>query len=204
MGYNNTCPEYFLNGKKLECVSEGKDLGVIVSDDLKWEQQCSQTVAKANKVLGLIKRNFIDRSKEAIIPLFKSLVRPHLEYCCQIWNPHYIKDIKLVEGVQRRATKIVWGMENLDYEERLNRLGLMRLDRSRVRSDLLETFKIINEYYDLTVATFFKFNDAGRREHSKNLFKRRSRLDIRKYVCKPNCGKMECFTRQLYDMYYIK
>ena len=145
----------FLMEKKLECVSEGKDLGVIVSDDLKWEQQCSQTVAKANKVLGLIKRNFIDRSKEAIIPLFKSLVRPHLEYCCQIWNPHYIKDIKLVEGVQRRATKIVWGMENLDYEERLNRLGLMRLDRSRVRSDLLETFKIINEYYDLTVDTFF-------------------------------------------------
>ena len=61
----------------------------------------------------------------------------------------------MVEGVQRRATKIVWGMENLDYEERLNRLGLMRLDRSRVRSDLLETFKIINEYYDLTVDTFF-------------------------------------------------
>ena len=119
----------------MECVSKEKDLGVILSDDLKWEQQCSQTVAKANKVLGLIKRNFTDRSKETIIPLF----RPHLEYCCPIWNPHYIKDIKLVEGVQRRATKIVWGMENLDYEERLNRLGLMRLDRRRVRSCLLYT-----------------------------------------------------------------
>jgi len=66
-------------------VSEEKDFGVIVSDDLKWEQQCSQTVAKANKVFGLIKRNFSDRSKETIIPLFKSLVRPHLEYCCPIW-----------------------------------------------------------------------------------------------------------------------
>ena len=52
-----------------------------------------------------------------------------------------IKDIKLVEGVQRRATKIVWGMENLHYEEKLKRLGLMRLDRRRVRSDLLETFR---------------------------------------------------------------
>jgi len=91
----------------LECVSEEKDLGVIVSDDLKWEQQRSQTVAKANKILGLIKRNFTDRSNETIIPLFKSLVRPHLEYCCPIWNPHYITDIKLAEGVQRRATKIV-------------------------------------------------------------------------------------------------
>ena len=71
-------------------MSEEKDLGVVVSNDLKWEQQCSQTVAKANKVLGLIKRNFTDRSKETIILLFKSLVRPHVEYCCPIWNPHYI------------------------------------------------------------------------------------------------------------------
>jgi len=84
-------------------------------------KQCSQTVAKANKVLGLIKRNFTNRSKETIIPLYKSLVRPHLEYCCPIWNPHYIKDIKLVEGVQRRATKLVCGMENLHYEERLKK-----------------------------------------------------------------------------------
>ena len=64
----------------------------------------------------------------------------------------------MVEGVQRRASKIVWGMENLDYKERLNRLGLMRLDRRRVRSDLLETFKIINEYYNLTADTFFKYS----------------------------------------------
>jgi len=69
MGYNNTCPEYFLNGTKLESVSEQKDFGVFISDDLKWDKQCSQVVAKANKVLGLIKRNFTDRSRETIIPL---------------------------------------------------------------------------------------------------------------------------------------
>jgi len=81
-------------------------------------------------------------------------VRPHLEYCCPIWNPHYIKAIKLVEGVQRRATKLVWGMENLHYEERLKKLGLMHLDRRILRSDLLEIFKTINGYYDLTYDTF--------------------------------------------------
>jgi len=133
LGYNNTCPEYFLNGTKLENVNEEKDLGVIVSDDLKWEKQCSQTAAKANKVLGLIKRNFTDRSKETI-PLYKSLVRPHLEYCCPVRNPHYIKDIKLLEGVQHCATKLVWGTENSHYEEeRFKKLGLMCLDRRRVR-----------------------------------------------------------------------
>jgi len=58
----------------------------------------------------------------------------------------------------------------------------MRLDRRTVRSDLLETFKIINGHYDLTLDTFFKFDDAGRRGHRKKLFKRKSRLDIRKYV----------------------
>jgi len=60
----------------------------------------------------------------------------------------------LVEGVQRRAAKLVWGMDNLHYEERLKKLGLMRLDRRRVRRDLLDTFKIINGYYDLTYDTF--------------------------------------------------
>ena len=59
----------------------------------------------------------------------------------------------------------------------------MHLDRRRMRSDLLETFKIIDGYYDLTFDTFFKFDDAERRGHSKKLFKRRSRLDMRKYVC---------------------
>ena len=78
MGYNNTCSEYLLNGTKLESVSEEKDLGVFISDDLKWDKQCGQAVAKANKVVGLIKRNFTDRSKETIIPLYKSLVRPSL------------------------------------------------------------------------------------------------------------------------------
>jgi len=98
-----------MNDVQLECVSEEKDLGVIISGDLKWEKECSEAVKKANRMLGMIKRIFIDRSKEIIISLYKSLVKPHLEYCCQIWSPYYKKDIKLIEGVQRRATKLVTG-----------------------------------------------------------------------------------------------
>ena len=77
------------------------------------ETLCSAAVSKANRILGMIKRNFTDRSKEVIIPLYKSPVKPHLEYCCQIWNPNYSKDIDLVEDVQRRATKFITGMHNL-------------------------------------------------------------------------------------------
>jgi len=92
----------------------------------------------------MIKRNFFDRSKETIIPLYKSLVRRHLEYCCQIWNPYYKKDIKLIEGVQRRATKLVAGMQDFNYNDKLKILGLQRLEERRMRSDLIETFKIVN------------------------------------------------------------
>ena len=102
MGYNNRLAEYHMNDVKLECVSHENDLGVIISEHLKCEKQCSEAARKAKRMLGMIKRNFIDRSKETIIQLYKSLVRPHLEYCCQIWSPYYYKkDIKLIEGVQR-------------------------------------------------------------------------------------------------------
>jgi len=70
-------------------------------------------------MLGEIKRNFTDRSKETIMPLYKSLVRPHLEYCVPIWSPYYRKDIELVEGVQRRATKLIDGVRNSHYKEHI-------------------------------------------------------------------------------------
>jgi len=78
---------------------------------------------------------------ETVLPLYKSLVKPHLEYCCQEWSPHYTKDIKLLEGVQLRATKYIKVMENLHYEERLRHLGLMSLETRRIRGDLIEVFK---------------------------------------------------------------
>ena len=95
-----------------------------MSKDLKWDKQCSQAVKKANRMLGVIKRNFTDRSKETIMPLYKSVVRPHLEYCVPIWSPHYQKDIELIEGVQRRATKLIDEVKNLHYEERIKKLNL--------------------------------------------------------------------------------
>ena len=76
-----------------------------MSDNLKWDKQCSEAVIKANRILGMIKRNFADNSKETIIPLYKSLVRPHLEYCWYRCGAHIITDMKLLEGVQRRATR---------------------------------------------------------------------------------------------------
>ena len=109
----------------------------IVTDDLKWDKQCVAVVKKANKLLGMIKSNFIDRSKATILALYKSLIRPLLEYCIQVWNPHLAKDIKLIELVfKRRATKLVHGTENWKYDDRLKFLGLARLDK-RTRGKVL-------------------------------------------------------------------
>ena len=73
-----------MDSVQLQVVNEEKDLGVLVTDDLKWENQCVATVKQANKVLGMIKRSLTDRTKETIMALYKPLVRPHLEYCVQI------------------------------------------------------------------------------------------------------------------------
>jgi len=106
----------------LQLVNEEKDFGVTVSADMKWERQCIEAVKSANKMLGLIIRNFQDKSKDTVMPLYKSLVRPHLEYCCQVWSPYLSKDINLIEGVQRslrRATKLIKDIRHLSYDERL-------------------------------------------------------------------------------------
>ena len=88
-----------------------------MSADLKWDKQCIATVKKTNKILGMIKRNFVDRSKETVMASYKSLVRPHLEYCMQVWILYLVKDIKLIEGVQWQAMKLVQGIGNLRRDD---------------------------------------------------------------------------------------
>ena len=166
---------------QLQEVSEEKDLGIIVSDDLKWDKQCTAAVKQANRILGMIKRNFVDSLKETILALYKSLVRPHLEYCIPVWNPYLVKDVKLIEGVQRRATEMIQESQHWKYDDRLNYLRLMRLER-RVRNDLIETFNITKGMYDVNKEVFFELDDSGGRGHEQKMFQKRFRLDIRKFV----------------------
>ena len=80
------------------------------------------------------------------------------------------------------ASKLIDDVRNLHYEERIKRLNLMTLEKRRLRSDLIETFKIINDCYNLKSGLFFTYDEGLRRDHSKKLYKKRSRLDLRKYV----------------------
>ena len=89
---NSSEATYQLGGRNLESVHEEKDLGVIIQDNLKISKRCSKAVNSANRILGMISRTFVYKEKEVILQLYKSFVRPHIEYCIQAWRPHLEKD----------------------------------------------------------------------------------------------------------------
>jgi len=139
-------------------VSEERDLGVLTTCTLKVARQCQEAVLKANRMLGMVHRQFRDLDRKSFLIIYKGFIRPHLEYAIQTWSPYQKGDIEHLEKVQRRAIRLVKGYRKFSYEERLRKLGLTTLQTRRLRGDLIETFKIITDKEQVNRETFFQMN----------------------------------------------
>ena len=148
-----------------------KDLGIYITSDLKPSTQCVKAARKARSVLAMVRRNFKRLDADDFLLIHKTYVRPHMEYCIQAWSPHLVKDIQVLESVQRTVTRMVSKLKKLPYESRLHRLGLTMLERRRIRGYLIETFKILTGIEKVDMEHFFEFSDTGYnlRGHSKRL-----------------------------------
>ncbi|KFQ68323.1 hypothetical protein N335_06841, partial [Phaethon lepturus] len=147
LGQGNPQYQYRLGDEGIESSPAEKDLGVLVDEKLDMRWQCALTAQKANHILGCIQRTVASRSRVGILPLWSSLVRPHLESCLQLWSPQHRKDMDLLERVQRRPTKLIRGLEHLSCEDRLRQLGLFFLKKRRFRGHLIAAFQYLKGSY---------------------------------------------------------
>jgi hypothetical protein len=183
VGRKNPEIKFILGDKELSEVSEEVDLGVLLNNTLKVGSQCAKAAKSANKVLGLIFRTVSSRSAEILLPLYKALVRPQMEYCVQVWKPYLRQDIAMLEKVQKRYTKRVEECRDMKYEKRLEKLELISFEERCNRADLVLAYKILRgKCNDNKLRNMFIVKENHRtRGNSYKLFKKRCRTEIRRH-----------------------
>ena len=182
LGYGNAKYEYELNNTTLSESTGEKDLGVLIDNDLKFSPHIKSIVAKANRMIGLIKISFENIDEDMFKVLYNTLIRPLIEYCVQAWSPYQQKDIILLENVQRRATKLVSKLRNKEYEDRLKDLKLTKLEDRRIRGDMILTYRLLNGKEDLDYRKFFVLSGTryNLRCHRRKLVRTFEHLNVRR------------------------
>jgi len=132
-------------------------------------------------MMGMVKRSFRYLEGEAFVTLYKSLIRPHLEYATPVWSPWKKQQIRLIEGIQRRATKLLPGLRDKPYESRLRALGLPTLEYRRRRADMIVVYKALTGLEDIEPGHIIPRVQATQRTrgHPLKLYKTRCKTRLR-------------------------
>ena len=183
-----------MRGERIEEAMEEKDLGVWVNNTLKPGRQCEAAAKMANFTLGQIQRAFHYRKKSHFLPLYKTFVRPKLEFSVGAWCPWTETDIKVLEKVQERAVRMISDKNGTTYDERLESLGLSSLKERRRRGDAIETFKTLKGFNKIDGSKLFQISgpearatrrttsvsEVGEVRRGDSLYKASFNHDIRK------------------------
>ena len=154
--------QYILD-KPLKDVKSFKDLGVTISKDRSWDNHISITVNKANNLLGLIKRSVGTTNVNIFSTLYLSLVRTILEYAVPVWCPYLVKDIRALESIQRRASRLALNQHKgeMPYVDRCKLLKWPLLSDRRNYLSLIECYKFVFGYHHLNFYDFIECSKGG-------------------------------------------
>ena len=171
LGRSNPEETYHISGEVIGPCASVRDLGVQVDRNLDFQEHIQLQVNKANRILGMVRRSFEYLDSDSLVWLYKALVRPHLEYCHHIIYPRFKRDFRLIESVQRRATKFLSGLQDLDYEVRLRRLRLPSMLYRLKRGDMIEVYKYLHGHYNISDLPFILEDSSRTRGNSYKLKK---------------------------------
>ena len=185
VGSSNQKAQYTMAGAVLGTTETERDIGVLVSDNMKPGKQCQKAAQTASSVLGQISRAFHYRDRITFVKLYKQYVRPHLEFAVTAWSPWTEADKECLEKVQRRAVKMISGLTSNEYIGRLAELGMETLEERRHRMDMAQVYKIVTGKDRVKSETWFTMGRDGQRmtrgnAHPLSLKKQRARLEVRR------------------------
>ena len=181
MGYNNRRSQYHINDNVVPRETSCRDLGIKISNDMKFALHISEIVRSAFFRLKQLRVSFSCKEIEFQVYMYTTYVRPILEYNTYVWSPHLLKDIDKVESVQRYFTRQLPGLQGSTYRQRLQATKLQSLEERRLIFDMVMVYKIVNNLVDLNFEDYFRYNDSSTRGHNFKLVHQYSRVNCRKF-----------------------
>ena len=185
LGKNNPRYTYTIkNNDKITIMKETKcekDLGVHIDPELNFNEHILKQTQKARSLSGMIMRTFVNKTRTILVPIYKALIRPVVEYGNPVWCPYLRKDIDQIEKIQRDFTRNIIGMKDLDYEERLKLLRLPSLEYRRIRGDMIEVYKILNNLYDSLTTNSLLTSDNNNITRGHNFKLQKGSFNTTKY-----------------------